>query len=451
MLAWTTKFIAEDGVERLYVAPVFHFAYPGFGWVAYWPGGWMHWHFCVLAAACVAMTVALAYRLSALLVAIGFTHAFLIDKSLYQNHYYLMCLLAWIAVVLPANRALAVDCVLRPELRSNTAPAWTLWLLRFQIAVPYFYGGIAKLDADWLQGQPMRAVLASRADLPIFGPFLMQEWCVWLIVYGGLLFDLAIVPALLWRRTRTIAFILALAFHLTNAALFPIGVFPWLMGLATVLFFPPELLQQLLRIGGSAKRESAADVVGHTSQLWRTQIGVAALAAFVGLQLVIPLRHFVYAGRPGWTEQGHYFAWHMMLRGKRSAVRIYATDSGTGRTGTVDLREYLSEHQTARFGRDPDMIYQLCQFIAKDFAARGHPDVELRALVLVSLNGRKPQLLLDPEIDLAAAAPPRIGCKWIMPLTEPLRDQAWNVPLDEWERHLELPTTLARRLAARKE
>jgi hypothetical protein len=94
------------------------------------------------------------------------------------------------------------------------------------------------------------------------------------------------------------------------------------------------------------------------------------------------------------------------------------------------------------------MIYQLCQFVRNRLAQRGYADVEIRVLALVSLNGRKPQLLVDPAVDLAAAKPPGSGCPWIMPLTEPFRVQAWDVPLDKWEEHLELLDILTGRPAA---
>jgi hypothetical protein len=463
--AWATKAIAEGWVDRYFVQPVVHFKYPGFAWVDAWPVGWMQWHFIGLLAAATAFTLSFAYRLSALLVALGFTYIFLLDKTLYQNHYYLICLFSWIAMVLPAGRALSLDAILRPAITQSVAPAWTLWLLRFQIAVPYVYGGIAKLEHDWLRGQPMRASLAARSDAPLVGQFLEQEWWIWIVVYGGLLFDLLIVPALLWRKTRPLAFVLVLVFHLTNAAVFDIGVFPWLMGLATVIFFPPELLQRLLRLedpsagpqggpspdGAGIRRVSAFLSNQDADRFLRygdSPLRVARnalLGTYVALQLLLPLRHFAYPGHANWTEQGHYFAWHMMLRGKQSGLRLYATDSATGRTGTIDLRNYLSEHQTARCARDPEMIYQLCQFIRNDLAKRGYGRVEIRALALVSLNGRKPQLLIDPKVDLAAAEPPGLGCPWIMPLTEPLRIQAWDIPLDQWERHLELPDMLATR------
>jgi vitamin K-dependent gamma-carboxylase len=447
--AWATKMIAEGWFSRYYVEPVFHLKYPGFAWVGVWPREWMQWHVLVLLAASIGVAVGLTYRLSALLVAIGFTQLFLADKTLYQNHYYLISLLSWIAVILPAGNALSVDGLLRPAIRSNVAPAWTLWLVRFQIAVPYIYGGIAKLDADWLRGQPMRTSLAARSDAPLVGPFLGQEWCLWLIVYGGLLFDLLIVPALLWQKTRPLAFVLVLAFHLTNAAVFDIGVFPWLMGLLTVIFFPPKLLQRLLRLESAVPGEQLP--VESTAPGTRTlrPFGAIVLGIYVLLQLILPLRHFAYPGPANWTEQGHYFAWHMMLRGKQCGLRLHATDPATGRAGTIDLRDYLSEHQTARCARDPDMIYQLCQFIRNDLAQRGYGNLEIRALALASLNGRKPQLLIDPMVDLAAAEPPGLGCPWIMPLTEPLRERAWDVPLDQWEEHLELPDMLAGRKNSR--
>jgi hypothetical protein len=430
MLAWTMKAIAAGWPDQLYREPALHFKFPFFAWVGVPTGDVMRWEFYALAAASLSLTVGLAYRASALLVAVGFTHLFLVDKTLYQNHHYLMCLLAWLAVVLPAGRALSVDAFLRPRIRITTAPAWTLWLLRFQVAVPYIYGGIAKLEADWLRGQPMRAALASKTDIPIIGPFLNHEWCLWLIVYGGLLFDLLIVPTLLWPKTRPLAFVVALAFHLINAALFDISVFPWLMALLTALFFPPELFQRLLRL--KETEDLTCELIRHSSFVIRHSL----LAAYVAAQLLLPLRHFLYPGPVNWTEQGHCFSWHMMLRGKQSALRLYATDSASGRSGTIDLRPYVREHQAQRMARDPALIYQLCQFIARDLSQRGYNDVEIRALSLVSLNGRKPQLLIDPTVDLAAAPPPGWDCNWIVPLTEPLRREAWNVPIDQWERHL---------------
>jgi hypothetical protein len=72
-------------------------------------------------------------------------------------------------IFVPAHRAFSLDSRLRPTLRSDTAPAWTLWMLRAQIGIVYFFGGVAKLNGDWLQGEPMRMWLTERTDFPLIG------------------------------------------------------------------------------------------------------------------------------------------------------------------------------------------------------------------------------------------------------------------------------------------
>ena len=139
--------------------------------------------------------------------------------------------------VVPAHRALSVDAWLRPGLRSEQAPAWALWLLRAQVGVVYFFGGIAKLNSDWLQGQPMRLWLPGSIRLPGLEPLLAAPASALLISWGGLLLDLFVVPALLWRRTRPYAFAAATLFHLINSEMFDIGAFPWLAIRCTALFF----------------------------------------------------------------------------------------------------------------------------------------------------------------------------------------------------------------------
>ncbi|MDF2697959.1 MAG: Vitamin K-dependent gamma-carboxylase, partial [Labilithrix sp.] len=46
-------------------------------------------------------------------------------------------------------------------------PAWVLWLVRFQIGLVYFYGGVGKLETDWLfRAMPLRIWLAANGDFP---------------------------------------------------------------------------------------------------------------------------------------------------------------------------------------------------------------------------------------------------------------------------------------------
>ena len=61
---------------------------------------------------------------------------------------------AWLLTIMPLGAAFSVDAWRAGKRESATVPIWTIWLLRFQIGVPYFFGGIAKLNPDWLAGEP---------------------------------------------------------------------------------------------------------------------------------------------------------------------------------------------------------------------------------------------------------------------------------------------------------
>lgn len=425
---WVAKQFTSGAIEHVYTAPRFHFHYFGFHWVQPLSPSWTYVEFLVAGIAALLIGLGACYRAAAFVFALAFTHLFLVEKCLYQNHYYLICLVSWLMVIVPANCALSVDAWWRPSTYRDTVPKWSIWLLRFQVGLPYFYGGIAKLNPDWLAGEPMRAMLAQRAHFPLVGPFFVQEWCVYLFTYGGLFFDLLVVPALLTKRFRLVACLAALGFNLTNSLLFTIGVFPWFMLLSLLIFFPIGSLRKQF-----ARWKKVGEVSTSADRLSVSKPFAFVLAMFVLWQCLFPLRHFAIPGNPSWTEEGHYFAWHMLLRGKVSALRYTASDSATGKTGTVDLRPFVTEFQLSRLSRDPRMIHELAGYISDELRSLGFDGVELRALALVSMNGRKPQLMIDPSVDLASEQLDWRMPKWIVPLKEPLPDEPWNEPISRWE------------------
>ena len=102
------------------------------------------------------------------------------------------------AVVLPRAQTLSTrPPSVRVRLPSALVPAWALWIVRFQVAVPYVYGGLAKLNGDWLAGEPIRSWLIARSAQSVVGPWLAQEWLVFTICYGGLVFDEGVTGQLL--------------------------------------------------------------------------------------------------------------------------------------------------------------------------------------------------------------------------------------------------------------
>lgn len=438
MVLWGIDYIASGRIRDLYIAPKFHFTYYLFDFVRPWPGDGMYGHFLALCVLAACISLGFLYRLTTLLFALGFTYFFLLERTNYQNHYYLLLLLSWLLTILPLNRTVSLDVLSELTRPSSTVSTWCLWVMRFTVALPYVFGGIAKFHSDWFAGEPLRTHLASRSWMPLIGPYLNSEVVVNTFVWGGLIFDLAIVPLLVLRSTRTLAYILCVLFHLMNATLFSIHVFPWFMMFATTIFFEPDWPRRLC--GGRRLALSAPGVVTWQSLSLRVRLAGMLLATYCAFQIAWPLRHHLYPGDAIWTERGHYFSWRMMLRAKVSAVRFYLTDSHTGETKIASMRPYLAMEQVSKFSRDPEMILQLAHFLADEYRTRYGREVEVRALVLTSLNGRKPQLLIDPNIDLAKEPKGFHFRHWIMPQDEPLREVAWSLPMTEWERHVTLPT-----------
>ena len=435
MVFHCASMLSSGWIDALYITPEMNFTYPGFGWVKPLPGGAMYLEFCVMMLAAAFVTAGFFCRPASLVLLCCMTHVFLIEKSFYLNHYYLICLLCGLLVVLPVNRSFAVDALLNPQLRAETCAAWCLWFLRLHLAIPYFYGGLAKLDPDWLQGFPMEMWLGRRDGLPWLTWLMQYSITPLLFSYGGLLLDLFIVPLLLWKRTRIITYAAGVLFHLINASIFDIGIFPWLMIGLTLIFFSDDWPRRLLRKPSAFQNESNREhfALPHWSKL-------TLLSVYLTWQLLFPFRCLLYPGSATWTEEGHHFAWHMMLREKDVGIRFYIRDRTTGKGGIVDLRTFLTSRQLSRMAKDPDMILTFAHFLRDHYRDHGQESLQIRVLAIASLNGRKPQLLIDPERDYATTERTFGHQPWIIPLHEPLRKEPWSVPLNEWESHLNLPS-----------
>jgi len=421
MLWEVLRYFDNKWIKFYWMDTTFHFTYWGFDWVRPWPGDGMYLHFFILGILAVCITIGLWYRFMAALFFLGFTFVFLLDKAKYLNHYYLICLISLLMIFMPANRAFSIDAWRNPDIRSETAPAWVVWILRFQIGVPYFFGGLSKLNGDWLRGEPMSGWLAARMDFPIIGHLFAERWIAYFFSYAGLLSDLLVVPLLLWSRTRSFAFFVILIFHLLNSRLFNIGIFPWFMIAATLIFFPPDWPRRILRFFWPSTTRKLQ--IEHT-EISRSNLSqviiLVLLGIYVSFQILMPLRHFLYPGNVNWTEEGHRYSWHMKLRHKTTKIKFYATDPKTKKSWVVDQRYYLTPMQIHKMSKRPDMIHQFSQYLSNELTMPGYEQFEIHAYVVNSLNVRKPQLLIDPKVNLAAEERSLFPAKWIKPLKEPL-------------------------------
>lgn len=402
-------------IEKQFINPAFHFTYYGFGWVAPWPGNGMYYHFFALGILALGIAFGFYYRITTILFFLGFTHVFLIDQANYLNHFYLICLVSFLMIFVPTHRNFSFDSWKNPAIRSNTVSAWALWLMRIQIGIPYFFGGIAKINPDWLHGEPMRTWLKARTNFPLIGQFFNQEWAVYFFSYGGMLFDLLVVPFLLWKKTRPLAYVCVLIFNLTNAWLFNIGIFPWFMIAATTLFFEPDWPRRFLKFSKN-KAVDAGVVIQNETNSTRKYLTVSLLGIYLLVQFSLPFRHLLYPGVVHWTEEGHQFSWHMKLRDKRGRAKFFIQDIDSNKKTQISAEKFLTAKQYNNMITDPDMIIQFAHYLAKKYSSQPGQKVAVYADIVVSLNNRPFQQFTDPNVNLAKEERSLKHVKWIVPL-----------------------------------
>ena len=424
------RFFAYGWIDELYVEPSHHFTYLWFGWIRPWPGWGMYLHFVALGALALGIAAGYRYRLCAFLFFLGFAYVELLDKTAYLNHYYWAALVSLLMVFLPMHRSLSVDAWRESRTLWGAAPAGAIWMLRAQLAAVYVFAGIAKFNADWLlEAQPLRIWLQTHSGLPLVGPVLGELWTAYAFSWAGALFDLTIVVWLLWRRTRPAAYVALAVFHLMTYLLFPqIGVFPWLMTGAALLFFPPDWPRRLLRkIAGQYTHWSLPSTFhphpnhppqgGEVKQArrWLTALIVAAITIYVAVQVALPLRHYACPGNVRWNDEGYRFAWRVLLTEKVGMVEYRVHDPATGERWRVYPEDYLTPLQAERMATQPDMILETAHIIGRDFAERGHKSVKVYADVFVAMNGRESARLVDPDVDLAAVSHGLTRKEWLLP------------------------------------
>ena len=409
----------------------FFMTYDYFHWVRMLSPGAMSAVFAAGTAAALALTAGLFTRAAAAVVFVTYAYIFLLDKGHYNNHYYLFCLLTFLSIFLDLGKWGSIDAARGKWRASPFAPAWQIHLLRAQIFIVYFYGGLAKLNADWFRGFPMRIWLPQRADYAVVGPLLESPWTAYFFSYAGLAFDLGVGFVLLSRRWRVWALPAILFFHVTNHFIWSIGAFPWFMIAATSLFFDPDWPVRAIEtwFGEAAERREREAALAAARPLRgpvSDAVLVGALSAYIGFQALFPLRHLAYAGDSAWNGRGTFFAWHMMLDDRYDAVRVRIEIPGEGPVGNLDLKEYVNSRQFKKIGWDPSVFVHLARFVEKEMAAKaGIADAAVYVDAFKSLNGRPYTRLIDPEADLTLEDPAWYAeRRYVLPLDPALEPSA---------------------------
>lgn len=393
------------------------------------PGIGLHIQLIAVAVFAAMVGIGFHYRLASILLFLSYSWIFLCEKALYQNHEYLICLLSLLFSVVGANHAYSIDA--RRGNINHVVPRWNVEIFKFQFVIVYFFGGIAKLSSDWLQGYPQTGWILQRAADPVFGPILgtllKQHWFADLVTYGGIAIDLTVGFLLWWQPTFWLGALIACVFHLLNFCLFNIDIFPFLMIASIGLFghedwpdkFIARLMHQKNEINSNAIPRRTAPAV------------VAFICLYIVIQLFFPLRRVLYPGDTSWTEQGQRFAWRMMLRDKQcKAFRMVFQNPSNGMQGVIYPELSMTKRQLDDLCVIPDMILQYSHLIANEFEKEMGFRPVIHVKSMVSLNGRPAQNLVDRSVDLAATPTTILPATWIEPLVKRKLQTEQKSPVD---------------------
>jgi hypothetical protein len=406
MFAATVRFVAKGWVDELLLSPSHHFTYFGFDWVAPLPRPAMYACYGLIGLFAASIALGFYTRWAALGFCVLFTYAELIDKTTYLNHYYFVSLVSLLLAFVPAGAIWSLDARRRGN-RPVTLASYAL--LRAQLAIVYGSAGLAKLNGDWLlRGEPLSTWLRAKLEMPLVGPLLGEPWVALAMSWAGAAFDLTVVPLLCFRRTRPYAVALAVLFHGAIWLLFPIGIFSFVMLIAIGLFFSPDWPRKWLAPSGPLP-----SLDGAARRPW--WFGLAA--AYLAIQVLLPLRYLLYPGPVNWTEEGFRFAWRVMLVEKTGQVEYEISSEVPRRRFRVLPRAELTPLQVKMLSTQPDLIQDYARHLAERYEALGYQGVRVRADAWVAFNGRPSQRLVDPGVDLGHAPRSLAPKPWIVPLS----------------------------------
>lgn len=414
------RFWLKGWIKTMYIDPSFHFTFYGFEWVK--PVGeytYILFFICGLSAFLVA--IGYKYYIAIITFFLSFTYIELMDKTTYLNHYYFVSILSFLMIFLPCNSSYSIDSFIKKK-SFKYSPKWCVDSIKTLLFIVYFYSGLAKINRDWLfEAQPLKIWLATGSyDLPIIGSTLMQqEWFHYFMSWGGMFYDLLIPFILLYKPTRIIGFSLVVFFHVFTAVLFPIGMFPYIMIISTIIFFSSNTHEKILKfILKPFKNTIKKTIEIDNIKIKKNKFAISLISLFFVVQFLFPFRYAIYPGELFWNEEGYRFSWRVMLMEKRGYTTFKVVDNSNGNSFFVRNDEFLTEFQERQMSFQPDFILEYAHFLGDHYNNKGLNDIEIYAESYVALNGRINKRFVNPKIDLLKEKRGFNSKHWIIDLNE---------------------------------
>jgi hypothetical protein len=414
MFAGVLRFIFKGWIYDLYIAPTFYFKYFGFEFIQPLNAIGMYAVFILMGISFLLIAVGFWYRFATILAFLSFTYVELIDKTNYLNHYYFVSIICLLLIFLPADRYFSMRTLRKPQDQITHLPLYFIGVIKLQLALVYCFAGLAKFNADWmLKALPLKIWLPAKANIPLVGSLLSKTWVAYAFSWFGAFYDLLIPFFLMAKKYRAIAYFFVIIFHLATYFLFQIGMFPFVMIGATIIFFSAEWhlkFQQFISQSLHLKFST-------TEKLLKTNLGgfKYLIALFFVFQFLFPFRYLAYPGKLFWTEQGYRFSWRVMLMEKAGYAVFHITDPKTGRTWEANNYDFLTLNQEKMMSTQADLILQFAHHLEDYYQSEGIENPTITVDSYVTLNGSRTQLMIDPTVDLTELKDTFAPKKWINP------------------------------------
>jgi hypothetical protein len=406
MAGWGLSMMLSGSIGELFSSNDFVFHYKGFAWIT--PPGAMGVYvlFSVLVLTAILLGAGAFFKINTLIFSLAFSYVALIDKSNYLSYYYFVIILSVMLLLSPAHRLFSLDLIRKPSIRVDYIPTWFMLALKVQVLLVFFFAGMGKLNYDWLfEGRPVSIwLMAAMQDfgweIDLTGNF---KWVAIIISWFLILSDFIFPHFLMDNKTAAGAFRIFLLMQFLSMLLFPVGFFPVLFCVSCLIFLPPAgihgfisrisyFLYDIFQFKGDVFKPGG----GYLLEYRNKRLVMLLIGIILGFQISWPVVAYLKWGAQKWADTVFHFSWNMELNEKAGLVTFWQIDSKTGNESIVPLDSFLTPHQQKFMAQDPRMILQFANYLQKD----SPENIDIRAELLLSMNGHEPMMVVDKNKDL---------------------------------------------------
>ena len=411
-------------VQSNFVDPKISFSFIGFEWSNVFLGAKMIYFYIAMGILGWFIAFGFAYRFSTIVFALLWSLTYFMQKTSYNNHYYLFMLVSWMMTVIPAHQFFSVDSLMFPKIKRLTCRNWVPTLFIIQLLIVYTFAAFHKIYPDWFNGVFLQMkfheygeLLTFKYNLAGLGKVVSSLEFAQVFAWTGFFFDLLIIPAMMFKKTRSLAIKCAIFYHIFNSAVFGIGIFPFFALAMMIFFYDPVKIQEMV----FPKKSFMMDRSDEDNLLTTRRVMFSYLLCFYVLwQVYLPVRHLFIPGNVFWTEEGHRLSWRMMLRNKSGEIEVFVAKPDPKNKGKflkrekIKLDDYLTYKQISKLAISPDMMWQFARFVKHDYAEKGIKDVKVFVDAKVSVNGSDYYQFTNPNYNLGVTTWSYFGHqKWI--------------------------------------